>query len=88
MVKSKVNAARQRIKKILTGVFQGLKRIVFLKPKEQPLPEKRKEKVEKVKPLSKTPKKQKLSSQATAAQSKVKKLRGRPQKTKKVKKES
>ena len=43
MVKSKVNAALQKIRKILIGVFQGRKQIDSPKVKEQLQPEKEKE---------------------------------------------
>jgi hypothetical protein len=44
MAKSKVNAVLQRIKRILTGVFQGLKLKVFHKKKQpQPLRKKKTE---------------------------------------------
>ena len=43
MVKSKVNAALQRIKRILTGVFQGLKQIVSQSRKSSHSSEKEKE---------------------------------------------
>ena len=69
MVKSKVHAALQRIRRTLTDVFQRLKRGLFLREKE-PLPlERKSKKVLKEKPSSVTPKPRRSKRQETAVKS-------------------
>jgi len=77
MVKSKVRAALQKIRRTLIGVFQGLKRIVSLKKNEKKPLKKRSVKEEKEKPSSKTPKPQKSSSQKKVVKSNKQNQKGR-----------
>jgi hypothetical protein len=77
-VKSRANAVRLRIRKILTAVFLRPKQDPSPKAKEEPPLQRKNVKAQKAKPSSKTQKPRKSKTQDTAAKSLTKKPRGRP----------